>query len=223
MDQQHRRARADLRRVALDVRSRLRAPACPNSPTMAAGGDRAAQADMQRHHGALGKADQRQRGRRQLVARELGIEERFEHRRRRVARRPSVRRDCGTSAETTRAPSGPGRRGAARAARRMRRSAGTPATRGRSRSGRCRPRRSHARTRQAGAPGRSSGARRGPSSSAGMCRSFSVRLRAVQRRDHKPAIAVPPLRRSSRSAQPAFSPVIAASAATNRSRSSSRV
>src|SRR5262249_57871033 len=41
----------------------------------------AAQPDMQRHHGALAKADQRQRGRRQLVPGELGIEKAFEYRR----------------------------------------------------------------------------------------------------------------------------------------------
>src|SRR6516165_19973 len=44
-------------------------------------GSRAAQSDMQRHHRALAEADQRQRGWRQLVPGELGIEKAFEHRR----------------------------------------------------------------------------------------------------------------------------------------------
>jgi len=44
-------------------------------------GSRAAQTDMQRHHRALAEADQRQRGWRQLVPGELGIEKAFEHRR----------------------------------------------------------------------------------------------------------------------------------------------
>ena len=77
--QQHRRARADLRLVALDVRIAFEHQHARIADDRG-GRHRAAQPDMQRHHGALGKADQRERGGRQLVARKLGVEECVKHR-----------------------------------------------------------------------------------------------------------------------------------------------
>ena len=77
-------------------------------------------AHMQRHHGALAEADQRQRRRRQLAARELGVEETLEHGRGLVARRPSARSDRGTSARTIAGRPAPGRRAPAHAATRTR-------------------------------------------------------------------------------------------------------
>ena len=57
---------------------------------MATGAVGAAQPHMQRHHGALAEADQRERRGRKVAARELGIEERFEHRRGLVDAEPAL-------------------------------------------------------------------------------------------------------------------------------------
>ena len=75
MDQQHRRPR--LRISAANV---VRVDVLRQHQHAGIADDRrrrhgAAQADMQRHHGALAEADQRQRRRRQLAAREFGVEE----------------------------------------------------------------------------------------------------------------------------------------------------
>ena len=106
---------------------------------------------MQRHHGALAEADQRQRRRRQIAAREFGVEECVEHRRGRVDAAPALVRIAEGERKPFAARSAPGRRAPARAATRRRRPAAGPARRGRSRSGRCRRRRSRAGTRRAAA------------------------------------------------------------------------
>ena len=74
MDQQHRRARADLagELVRVDVLRHHQHAGIADDGRRRHG---AAQADMQRHHGALRKADQRERRGRQIAARKFGIEE----------------------------------------------------------------------------------------------------------------------------------------------------
>src|SRR5262249_12231579 len=80
MDEQHRRPRLDLGRELLrigvgrhDQHSRI-TDHCERRW-------RAPEAMMQRHHGALAEADQRQRRRLQIAALELGVEKTLQHRR----------------------------------------------------------------------------------------------------------------------------------------------
>ena len=96
------------------------APACRNSRRSRAARVGAAQPDMQRHHGALAEADQRQRRRRQVAASELGVEEALEHRRRLADAGPALVGIAKGERETIAGRSAPGRTAPARAARRRR-------------------------------------------------------------------------------------------------------
>ena len=87
--QQDRRARLDLGRkfFGVDLRRQYQHAGIADDRR---GRRRAAQPDVKRHHGALAEADERERRRRQLVARELGIEELIEHRHRLVDAGPAL-------------------------------------------------------------------------------------------------------------------------------------
>ena len=108
------------------------------------------QADMQRHHGSLAEADQRQLRLVEAEARELGVEERVDRAPRLDDAVPAflvprrIVRSAYSTGRTIAGPSARRRSAPGRSATRRPRSAAACAIDGRSRSGRSRPRRSRA-------------------------------------------------------------------------------